>query len=139
MKLANRNNKFTNKDAMKSIVYQLCICKQKTTNVAPFQAHFGRKANTPIINIRTVSNSSNLYYENILKHYLDADMVPVEDYLDGIGWATGKRSDILIEEAITKAQVDAARRHNGKKNKAESRFILHPNFFKPIPRTETSL
>ena len=46
MKLDTRNNTFTIKEAIKSIVYQLRICKQKTTNVTPFQAHFGRKPNT---------------------------------------------------------------------------------------------
>ena len=82
MKLDSRNNTFTITEAIKSIVYQLRICKQKTTNVAPFQAHFGRNPNTPLSNISTIHKSSNLSYENILHHYLDADKVPVEDYLD---------------------------------------------------------
>ena len=80
MKLDNRNKTFTIKEAIKSIIYQLRICKQKTTNVTPFQAHFGRKPNTPLSNISTLPKSSNLSYENILHHYLDADTVPVEDY-----------------------------------------------------------
>ena len=89
MKLDNRNKTFTIKEAIKSIIYQLRICKQKTTNVTPFQAHFGRKPNTPLSNKRTIPKSSNLSYENILHHYLDADTVPVEDYLDENGWVTG--------------------------------------------------
>ena len=125
MKLDSRNNTFTIKEAIKSIVYQLRICKQKTTNVTPFQAHFGRKSNTPLSNISTVPKSSNLSYENILYHYLDADTVPVEDYLDDNGWLTGDRSDILIEEAMQKAQVDAGRRYNGEYNKSVSRFFMH--------------
>ena len=39
MKLANKNKTFTTKEAIKSIVYQLRIFKQKTTKVTPFQAH----------------------------------------------------------------------------------------------------
>ena len=78
MKLDNRNQSFTIKEAIKPKVYQLRICKQKTTNVTPFQAHFGRKPNTPLSNISTVPKSSNLSYEDILHHYLDADTVPVE-------------------------------------------------------------
>ena len=139
MKLDNRNKTFTIKEAIKSIVYQLRICKQKTSNVTPFQAHFGRKPNTPLSNISTVPKSSNLSYENILHHYLDADTVPVEDYLDENGWVTGDRSDILIEEAMQKAQVDAGRRYNGDHNKSISRFIVHPKLNNPIPRTEQSL
>ena len=139
MKLDNRNNTFTIKEAVKSIVYQLLICKQKTTNVTPFQAHFGRKPNTPRSNISTIPKSSNLSYENILHHYLDADTVPVEDYLDDKGWVTAYRSDIIIEEAMTKTQVDAGRRYNGDKNKSVSRFIQHPKLTNTKPRTERSL
>ena len=139
MKLDNRNQSFTIKEAKKSIVYQLRICKQKTTNVTPFQAHFGRKPNTPLSNISTVPKSSNFSYEDILNHYLDADTVPVEDYLDENGWVTGDRSDILIEEAMQKAQVDAGRRYNGDHNKSISRFIVHPKLNNPITRTEKSL
>ena len=139
MKLDNRNKSFTIKEAMKSIVYQLRICKQKTTNVTPFQADFGRKPNTLLKNISTVPKSSNLSYENILLHYLDADTVPVEDYLDKNGWVTGDCSDILIDEAMQKAQVDAGLRYNGDHNKSISRFIVHPKLKNPIPRTEQSL
>ena len=139
MKLDNRNKTFTIKEAIKSIVYQLRICKQKTTNVTPFQAHFGRKPNTPLSNISTTPKSSNLSYENILHHYLDADTVPVEDYLDDNGWVTGDRSDILIEEAMQRAQVAAGRRYNGEHNKSVPRFILHPKLNNPIPISEQSL
>ena len=69
---------------------------------------------------------------------IDADRVPVEDYLDDNDWVTGERSDILVEEAKTKAQVDVCRRCNGEKNKSVSRFILHPKLTNPIPRTERS-
>ena len=139
MKLDSRNNKFTIKKTIKSIVYQLRICKQKTTNVTPFQAHFGRKPNTPLNDISTIPNSSNLSHENILNHYLDADTVPVEDYVDKNGWMTGDRSEILIEEAMQKAQVNAGRRYNGNRNKSVSRFIMHPKPNNPIPRSEKSL
>ena len=139
MKLDNRNKTFTIKEAIKSIVYQLRICKQKTTRVTPFQAHLRRKPNTPLSNKSTTPKSSNLSYENILHHYLDADTVPVEDYLDDNGWVTRDRSDILIEEAMQRAQVDAGRRYNGEHNKSVSRFVLHPKLNNPIPRSEQSL
>ena len=96
MKLANNNSTFTIKESTNAIVYQLRICKQRTTNLTPFQAHFGRKPNTPLSNIGTKQKSSNLSYENILNHYLDADTVTIEDYLNDNGWLSGERSDILI-------------------------------------------
>ena len=115
------------------------ICKQKTTNATPFQAHFGRKPNTSLSNISTIPKSSHLSYENNLQHYLDADTVPVEDYLDENGWVTGDHSDILIEETMQKAQVDAGRRYNGEHNNSVFRFIMHPKLNNPIPRSQKSL
>ena len=76
MKLANRKNTLSIKDAIKSIVYQLRICKQETTNVTPFQAHLRRKPLTPLNNKSTSTKPSNVLYQNFLNHYLDADTVP---------------------------------------------------------------
>ena len=70
---------------------------------------------------------------------IDADTVPVEDYLDDNGCVTSDRSDILIEEAMQKAQVDAGRRYNAEHNKSVSRFIVHPKLNNPIPRSQKSL
>ena len=70
---------------------------------------------------------------------IDADTVPAEDYLDDNGWVIVDRRDILIEEAMQKAQVDAGRRYNGEHNKSVSRFIVHPKLNNPIPRSEKSI
>ena len=139
MKLSARKNTFTIKEAIKSVFYQLRIYKQKTTNVTSFQAHFGRKPNTPLSDRITLPMSSNLSYEIIFNHYLDADTVPVEDYQDDNGWLTGENSEILVEEGMTTAQVEVRRKYNGDKNKSVSRFILHPKLTNPIPRTKRSL
>ena len=65
-------NSFTIKAALKSIIYQLGICKHKTTKLSPFGSHFGRKANTPLSNIST-KRSSDLSYDKILNQYLDEE------------------------------------------------------------------
>ena len=108
-------------------MYQLRIWKQKTTNVTPFQANFATNPITPLSIISTTTKSSNLSYENILHHYLDADTVPVEDFLSNIDRVTGDRSGIFIEEAMTKAQVDAGRRYMEIKTNPflDSSFILN--------------
>ena len=41
-------NQFNLKASTNSIIYQLPICRQKTIIISPFDAHFGRKANTPL-------------------------------------------------------------------------------------------
>ena len=82
IKEANKElNSFSIKAALKSIIYQLCICKHKTTKFSPFESHFGRKANTPLSNISTQPKSSDLSYEKILNHYLDEETVTPNELL----------------------------------------------------------
>ena len=126
MKLANTHNKFTVKDSIKSNVFQLRICKQQTTNITTFQAHFGGKLNTSHSNLSKVLKYSNLTFEQILNHFLDADTVSIEDYRDDNGLVTREISDILFEEAMARAQGDAVRRYNDEKRKSYSRFYLQP-------------
>ena len=92
MKLANKKSTFAIKESIKSILYQLRLCKQNTKNVTTFQTHFGRKPITPRSNISAIPTSSNFSYENILNHYLHADTVPDEDYLDDNELVTGKKA-----------------------------------------------
>ena len=61
------------KHALKIIIHQLRICKQRTTKTSPFETHFGRKPNTPLSVIATRPNLLNLTYKNIINHYLDED------------------------------------------------------------------
>ena len=114
------------------------MTNQKTTKITPFEAHFGRPANTPLRNISTLPSSQNLTYEKIVNHYLDAETVSAEDLLDENGWISANRSDIEIEEKMCQASLDAGQRYRESDNK-ESRFITHPQITDPIPRTEQSL
>ena len=135
-KSCSKNNKFTIKEAISSRVHQLRICKQKATYVILFQADFARKPNTSLNNISKVLKSSILTYEQTMNHYLEADTVPVEIYLDKNGWVSGDRSDVLIKEAMNRAHIDAGRRYNSDKNKSVSRFILDSKPINPIPRLQ---
>ena len=54
------------KASMNSIIYQLRICRQRTINISPFEAHFGRKANTPLSNISTEPDPGTFTYKTIL-------------------------------------------------------------------------
>ena len=96
------------------------------------------KPNTSLSIISRIAKSSNLTYEQILNHYLHADIVPAEDYLNNNGYVSGGRRDIFIEEAMNRAQVDAGRRHNSDKIESVSRFVLQPKLMNPVPRPETS-
>ena len=61
-------NAFHVKYALKIIIHQLQICKQKTTKISPFEAHFGRKPNIPLSVISTTPKLSNFTYENIVNY-----------------------------------------------------------------------
>ena len=84
MKAENKET-FATSIAIKQIISDLRLTKQKTTKITPFEAHFGRPANTPLKNISTVPSSLNLTSEKIINHYLDADTVPADDFLDEMG------------------------------------------------------
>ena len=129
MKAENKET-FANSTAIKQIISDLRLTKQKTTKITPFEAHFGRPANTPLKNFSTVPSSLNLSYEKIINHYSDADTVPADDFLDELGWVNPDRSDLEIEKNICRAQQDAGRRYHDSDNK-ESRFIIHPQKLKP--------
>ena len=74
------------KASINSIIYQLRICRQNTINVSPFEAHFGRKANTPLSNILTKPDPSSLTYKNILNKYLDLETVRWEELISEENW-----------------------------------------------------
>ena len=61
------NRKFDLENSLKAIIQRLRRLKQKTINTTPFEAHFGRKCNTPISNFTTKSNSKSLNYNAIIK------------------------------------------------------------------------
>ena len=136
MKAENKDT-FSTSKAIKQIVSDLRLTKQKTTKITPFEAHFGRPANTPLRNISTLPSSLNLTYEKIVNHYLDAEKVPADDFLDEAGWLSVNRSDTEIEQ-MCQASLDAGQRYRESDNK-ESHFTTHPQITDPIPKTEQSL
>ena len=92
----------------------------------------------PLRNNSTNSSSLNLTSEKIFNHYLDADTVPADNFVDEARWINPERSDLEIEKTMCRAQQDTGRRNRDSDNK-ESRFIIHPKLRDPIPRTEKSL
>ena len=126
-------NSFTIKAALKSIIYQLRICKHKTTKLSPFESHFGRKANTPLSNISTKPNSSDLSDEKILNHYLDEETVTPNELLPEEHWGID-RSDDEIERNMCKATRDATRERLAADN--ESQFLRTTKKHRAIPLKE---
>ena len=65
MYASRTQKKFSNFSSIKSIISDLRLTEQKTTKITPFEAHFGRSANTPLKNNSTALSSLNLTYEKI--------------------------------------------------------------------------
>ena len=60
IKLDPKQHPFNIKQSLRQIAQELRICRKKATNISPFEAHFGRPANTPITNLTTKPDSRNL-------------------------------------------------------------------------------
>ena len=133
------NKKFILENSLKAIIQQLRISKQKTITTTPFEAHFGRKCNTPISNITTKSDSKNLNYNAIINYYLDEDTIPGRSYLTDEQWAdTALCSDTEIERIICAAST-LARTEQEKRNDGEDRFIKPDVVYRAIPCSERSV
>ena len=110
------------KHALKIIIHQLRICKQRTPKTSPFEAHFGRKPNTPLSVIATKPNLLNLSYKIIINHYLDEDTVMPERILPDDKWVNGYRSDIEVEIGMTRATTEARSKERASTD-GEPRFL----------------
>ena len=137
IKMAARNQ-FNLKSSINCVIYQLRICRQKTINISPFEAHFGRKANTPLSNISIEPDPSNLTYKRILIKYLDMETVRWEEQISEENGGMEARSDIELELNRDKLSKDAVRQSNVDPDR-ESPVIPHPDVGLAVPRTETSL
>ena len=133
------NKKFDLENSLNAIIQQLRISKQKTINTTPFEAHFGRKCNTPISNITTKSNSKNLDYNAVIKYYLDEDTIQGRSYLSEEQWAdTALCSDTEIERVICGGS-SRARADQEKRNDGEQRLFKSEGIFLSIPCSERSI
>ena len=110
------------KHALKIIIHQLRICKQRTTKISPFEAHFGRKPNTPLSVIATKPNLMNLSYKGIINHYLDEETVMPQEILPDDKWISGYRSDIEVEKGMTRATTEANARERERARMANPDF-----------------
>ena len=130
-------NAFHVKHALTILLHQLRICKQKTTKISPFEAHFGRKPNTPLSVISTKSKLSNLTYESIVNYYLAENTVMPEEIIPDNNWVNGYRSDIEVEIGMIRASQEAKDRERASKD-GESHFF-HMKATRPIPLNERAV
>ena len=113
-------SQFNLKASINSIIYLLRICRQKTTNISPFEAHFGRKVNAPLSNISTKLYPSSLTFKRVLNKYLDMETVRWEELNSEDNWDTESRSDIELEQSKDRLSKDAVPQRNADPDKGIS-------------------
>ena len=96
MKAENKDT-FSTSKAIKQIISASRLTKQKTTKITPFEAHFGRPANTSLRNISTTPSSLNLTYEKSLITI----KIPIQ-FLQTISWM--KPDGSTPKEVISKSK-----------------------------------
>ena len=130
-------NAFHVKHELKITIHQLRICKQRTTKISPFEAHVGRKPNTPLSVISTTPKLFNLTYENIVNYYLDEETVMPEEIIQDDKWVNGYHSDIEVEIGMSRATQEAKTKEQASAD-GESRF-LRTKAIRPIPLKERAV
>ena len=88
-----------------------------STNLSPFEAHFGRKANTTLSNISTESNPKTLTYEPIFNKFVDLETVSWDELIPDEQWDEENRSDVVFEKQLEKIIKDSRKRRNSDPHK----------------------
>ena len=129
-------NFFTIKAALKTKLYQLRICKYKTTGISHIESHIGGHANNPLINISKTSKNSDLRNDKILNQYLD-EVTVTPNELHEEHWGA-YHSDEDMERNMCKATQDAQISER-KTIYNESRFLRSSKLHRAIPLKRSSV
>ena len=90
IKLDTNQRPFNIKQSLREIAQELRICRKKATNISPFEAHFGRPANTLITNLTSSADSRNLKWLNIRSDYLDDNITGNDKLISDERWIQEK-------------------------------------------------
>ena len=71
MKIDKTNTPYKLASDVAEIIKTLMITPHSVTKVSPFEAHMGRKPNTPLSNVATSSSPNNLIWESAKHACLD--------------------------------------------------------------------
>ena len=127
IKFDSNQKSFNFKNALQNISFEL----------SPFEAHYGRKANTALTNITYKQKIKNLNWSNILKYYLDDNIIGDEDLISQDEW--------YDEDLNSDAEVKASKQRRLQEAKDDEgevpRIIRLPaaNFEEPSARNSPRL
>ena len=81
IKLDPSQKPFNIKIALQNISFELRTRRKKPSKLSPFEARYGRKANTALTNITSKPNIKNPSWSNTLIYYLDDNIIGEEDLI----------------------------------------------------------
>ena len=128
-------SQFNVKSSKNSITYQHRICKQKLFSLTSFEAHFGKRPNTPLSNISREPNTSYLSFKNVTEKYLDQDTANWTDLIPENKWDNPDKNDLEDEQNKTNPIKNAHERQI-RDRLSQSRLVKIEEQRRPTPRTE---
>ena len=137
IKLDPNQKPFNIKNALQNLSFELRTCRKKHSKLSPFEAHYGRKANTPLTNITSKPNIKNLNWSNTLKYYLDDNIIGEEELI-----SQDKRYDENLDSDNEVRATKQRKLQEAKDDKGEvPRIIKLPsaNFDQPLARNSPRL
>ena len=137
IKLDPNQKPFNIKSALQNLSFELRTCRKKNSKLSPFEAHYGRKANTAITKITSKPNIKNLNWSNTLKYYLDDNIIGEEELISQEKW--------YDEDLDSENEVRATKERKLQEAKVDKgevpRIIKLPsaNFEQPLARNSPRL
>ena len=130
-------NSFIIKEALKTVLNQLRICRHKITGISPFESHLSRHANTPLSNISTTLKYFDLSYDRILNCFLYEKTVTPNELLPKQHWGT-YCSDKEVERNVCKHTRDAQTRERNATDNVTS-FLRSSQIHCAFPLKESAV
>ena len=87
---------------------------KKATNIYPFEAPFGRPANTPIANLTSTTDCSNLKWPIVQPDYLNVNIMGEDELISGERWEQEDLNSDKEVRASKERLLTAAKKNTGK-------------------------
>ena len=102
------------------------ITPNATTKITPFEAHFGRKPNTPLSNIATSPKSSNLSWENIKLACLDQKLLTKPALTAEVMWNRDVNSEDELDINYRQKQLEPQQVPHDMPSSSKSTTVNNP-------------
>ena len=127
MKNDKSNQPYNLASDVAELIKTLRITPNASTKVTPFEAHYGRKTNTPLSNLSTSPKSSNLSWENTKLSCLDEKVLTKPALSAETMWN---------REVNSKDELDLKFKQQGKST-SDHQYVPEP-IFNPLPPAQNN-